>query len=90
MTGSTDKQTPRERGYRMPAEWEPHAAIWLQWPGRHPAADADDYTYQMCLEKTWVLMASEIHRRIAGVCKDALKVDLCEHEFNPGRLPRIE
>ena len=20
------------RGYRMPAEWEPHAATWLAWP----------------------------------------------------------
>jgi agmatine deiminase len=26
--------TPRELGYRMPAEWEPHAATWLSWPRR--------------------------------------------------------
>jgi agmatine deiminase len=32
MTG-----TPRELGYRMPAEWEPHAATWLAWP--HNAED---------------------------------------------------
>lgn len=25
-------QTPRELGFRMPAEWEKHAAIWLTWP----------------------------------------------------------
>jgi len=24
--------TPRELGYHMPAEWEPHAATWLSWP----------------------------------------------------------
>jgi agmatine deiminase len=24
--------TPRQRGYQMPAEWEPHAATWLAWP----------------------------------------------------------
>jgi agmatine deiminase len=24
--------TPRALGYRMPAEWEPHAATWLTWP----------------------------------------------------------
>jgi agmatine deiminase len=30
---STTK-TPRELGYRMPAEWEPHAATWLSWPRR--------------------------------------------------------
>ncbi len=26
--------TPAALGYRMPAEWEPHAATWLSWP--HP------------------------------------------------------
>ena len=25
-------QFPAERGYRMPAEWEPHASTWLAWP----------------------------------------------------------
>lgn len=25
-------RTPRELGYRMPAEWEPHQATWLSWP----------------------------------------------------------
>ncbi|MDQ3012235.1 MAG: agmatine deiminase family protein, partial [Acidobacteriota bacterium] len=25
-------QTPRELGYHMPAEWEPHEATWLSWP----------------------------------------------------------
>ena len=25
-------QTPAARGYRMPAEWEPHAATWIGWP----------------------------------------------------------
>ena len=25
---------PAELGYRMPAEWEPHAATWLSWPRR--------------------------------------------------------
>jgi agmatine deiminase len=24
--------TPSSLGYRMPAEWEPHAATWLAWP----------------------------------------------------------
>jgi agmatine deiminase len=26
------EQTPREFGYRMPAEWEAHEATWLAWP----------------------------------------------------------
>jgi len=24
--------TPRELGFRVPAEWEPHAATWMSWP----------------------------------------------------------
>jgi agmatine deiminase len=28
------KTLPRQLGYRMPAEWEPHAATWLTWPRR--------------------------------------------------------
>jgi agmatine deiminase len=29
---SEAKLTPRELGYHMPAEWEPHEATWLSWP----------------------------------------------------------
>ncbi len=36
MVGDKDK-TPAELGFRMPAEWEPHEAIWLAWP--HNSAD---------------------------------------------------
>ncbi len=25
-------ETPRQLGFRMPAEWEPHAATWIAWP----------------------------------------------------------
>jgi agmatine deiminase len=34
---TTESSTPRSLGYRMPAEWEPHAATWLAWP--HNAED---------------------------------------------------
>ncbi len=27
--------TPAASGYRLPAEWEPHAATWLAWPHYH-------------------------------------------------------
>ena len=29
---TTQEKTPRALGYRMPAEWEPHDAVWLAWP----------------------------------------------------------
>lgn len=30
----SEPQTPASLGYRMPAEWELHAATWLSWPQR--------------------------------------------------------
>ena len=32
MSAQSPESTPRELGYRMPAEWEPHQATWLAWP----------------------------------------------------------
>ncbi len=32
MQAASTKTTPSALGYRMPAEWEPHAAVWLAWP----------------------------------------------------------
>ena len=65
MTLITPDQTPRELGYRMPAEWEEQTSVWLQWPHKHPAsAAANDFSYQMKIEKTWMLMSWEIHRQV--------------------------
>jgi agmatine deiminase len=35
--------TPAQLGYRMPAEWEPHAATWLSWPRREGISFPDSY-----------------------------------------------
>jgi len=32
MPAQVTSRTPREFGFRMPAEWEPHQATWLAWP----------------------------------------------------------
>ena len=44
MPKEAQQKTPRQLGYRMPAEWEPHEATWLawphnpeDWPGKFPA-----------------------------------------------------
>jgi len=37
-------QTPRRHGYRMPAEWKSHTAIWLAWP-------YDRTTFPGCLQE---------------------------------------
>lgn len=31
-SSATSEPTPASLGFRMPAEWEPHAATWLSWP----------------------------------------------------------
>src|SRR5438552_18153872 len=41
MTAPT--QTPAELGYRMPAEWEPHAATRLSWPRREGISFRDSF-----------------------------------------------
>jgi agmatine deiminase len=65
MAKIIDGVTPTELGYRMPAEWEKQAAVWLQWPGKHPASsEQSDRSYQMELEKTWLLMSWEIHKQV--------------------------
>jgi agmatine deiminase len=34
-SAATPIEIPAVLGYRMPAEWEPHAATWLAWPHYH-------------------------------------------------------
>ena len=36
-------KTPTELGYRMPAEWETHAATWLSWPRREGISFPDSF-----------------------------------------------
>lgn len=35
--------TPRELGFRMPAEWEPHQSTWLTWPRSDGISFPDKY-----------------------------------------------
>jgi agmatine deiminase len=43
MAGETRPDLPAALGYRMPAEWEPHAATWLSWPRREGISFPDSY-----------------------------------------------
>jgi agmatine deiminase len=54
-------QTPAELGYRMPAEWEPHAATWLSWPRREGISfpDSFDQVLPVLRAMTQALSASE-------------------------------
>ena len=41
---TTTTTTPAQLGYRMPAEWEPHAATWLSWPNPDGISFPDAYS----------------------------------------------
>jgi agmatine deiminase len=55
---------PASLGYRMPAEWEPHAATWLAWPHNHD-------TWPNQLEQV-----QAIYARIITVLQDQEPVNL--------------
>jgi agmatine deiminase len=44
-------QTPRKCGYVMPAEWDPHDAVWLAWPHSR-----DTFPHLEEVESTYVQM----------------------------------
>lgn len=51
-------ETPRALGYRMPAEWERHAATWLAWPHNQ-----DDWPGKFdVIPAVFVRIASELSR----------------------------
>ena len=43
VEGGSALSTPAQLGYRMPAEWEPHAGTWLTWPRREGISFPDIY-----------------------------------------------
>jgi agmatine deiminase len=47
-------QTPAALGYRMPAEWEPHAATWLSWPRREGISFPDSFNRVLPTLRTMV------------------------------------
>ena len=50
------EQTPHALGYRMPAEWEPHEAVWLSWPH-----DTTSFPQLDDAEAAFADFVSEIH-----------------------------
>jgi agmatine deiminase len=51
---SMASQTPTALGYRMPAEWEPHAATWLSWPRREGISFPESFDRVMQALRTMV------------------------------------
>jgi agmatine deiminase len=82
MTNSNKLQTPTALGFRMPAEWEPHAATWLgwphertDWPGKFPPipwAFAEIVRNLSFVERVYLLVESEnAERQVKTILKKA-------------------
>ncbi len=88
------RETPSALGYRMPAEWEPHAAIWLSWPhdvesfGEGLARVEDAYVRLICeisaSERVELFVTNQLMRREVIKKLDKAGLDLSRvrfHEF---------
>jgi agmatine deiminase len=63
--------TARERGFRMPAEWEPHEATWLAWPHNR-----DDWPGKLAaIEWVYAEMVRHLcrHETVRMIVPNALK-----------------
>ncbi len=64
-------QTPASLGYRMPAEWEPHAATWLSWPRREGISFPDSFDRVMPALRAMVEALVESEQVCINVCDGA-------------------
>lgn len=82
--------TPAELGFRMPAEWEPQAAVWLSWPHRRatwpgqyravPHMFAELVAQISRFEEVRINAAKGLQERAKRLCAEA-KVDLARVTF---------
>jgi len=73
QTPNRENPTPAVLGFRMPAEWEPQAAVWLSWPHRRA---------------TWPgqfrPIPAAFSRFVAAISRyEAVRIN-CAHRLQPG------
>jgi agmatine deiminase len=71
-------QTPAALGYRMPAEWEPHAATWLSWPRREGISFPDSFHRVMPALQAMVEALVDSEQVCINVCNDAHEAEVRE------------
>ena len=64
-------QTPAALGYRMPAEWEPHAATWLSWPRREGISFPESFDRVLPALRAMVEALIESEHIYINVCNGA-------------------
>jgi agmatine deiminase len=63
--------TPAALGYRMPAEWEPHAATWLSWPRREGISFPESFDGVLPALRAMVEALIESEQVCINVCNGA-------------------
>jgi agmatine deiminase len=66
-----EQETPAALGYRMPAEWEPHAATWLSWPRREGISFPDSFDQVLPVLRAMVAALVESEPVCINVCNGA-------------------
>jgi agmatine deiminase len=92
------KRTPADLGFRLPAEWEPHAATWIAWPHQRAdwpgKADAIVWVFAELVrqitrgERVRILVSGSGAERQARHLLDRSRVDLAAVEFFRARTDR--
>jgi agmatine deiminase len=71
-------QVPAALGYRMPAEWEPHAATWLSWPRREGISFPDSFDRVMPTLRAMVEALIESEQVCINICNGAHEAEARE------------
>ena len=64
-------ETPAALGYRMPAEWEQHAATWLSWPRREGISFPDSFDRVLQALRAMVEALIESEQVCINICNGA-------------------
>ena len=81
-------KTPAALGYRMPAEWEPHAATWLSWPRREGISFPDSFDRVLPALRAMVEALIESEQVCINVCNGAHEAE-AHAVLNGLRMERV-
>ena len=93
---ASQTKTPAALGFRMPAEWEPQAAVWLSWPHKYASWPGQfrqvPYTFARIVaqisrfEAVRINAAAKLHARAKRLCTaagaDMARVTFYNHPTN--------